>query len=405
MSHWFRGTGQHLALALSCAKLVSSIAIAGSLHCCFFSYLISWNLYKCPRTFSWASACLRGSSFISTLSVLLWVRFCFWSPAASCLILPDNHAKGTSRVQQQRSTRRSLQWWLWSLTSLVLSIPSILCLAAKSIPGIFRGHKVWLWLMSLSLGAVQGMLGSLVTPFLARRFRFPFHEHVLVPVASLLLNLVFPSIVIVYLDANCLGRWVLFWEPCRVGAPLLQQALVCNEGLVCKLPQVSQYRDPDDIWIIVLNRAEICDPHLAMAKASASRCMELALLRLQDIWLGKFIVSGFLIPPCRATSSTISSGATVGRLVLIVAFAMLSSGYLLLMMPLLLLVALSEIMVAAIYLERNSRMHVARQKIASPNIGLARVLSSIVHLVAVSEQPFAMVMLCGCLIQHAATGV
>ena len=76
-----------------------------------------------------------------------------------------------------------------------------------------------------------------------------------------------------------------------------------------------------------------------------SICMNTAYLRLQDIWLGKFIASGLLIPAGKLSAKQYVSDPSelVGSLVVLMVFSVITAGHLPLMMPLLSVSMLTQV--------------------------------------------------------------
>ena len=75
-----------------------------------------------------------------------------------------------------------------------------------------------------------------------------------------------------------------------------------------------------------------------------SRCIHTLLLRLQEIWLAKFVVTGLVMPGTALMRNKLPTeiGSVLGNFAIFTAFAMVSSGHLPLMMPMLLLASLVE---------------------------------------------------------------
>ena len=81
-----------------------------------------------------------------------------------------------------------------------------------------------------------------------------------------------------------------------------------------------------------------------------SSCTHISLLRLQEILLAKFITTGVVIPGVALLrgKGPKDSGALLGNLANYMAYAMVSSGHLPLMMPMLLLAFLVDGLVARV---------------------------------------------------------
>ena len=159
------------------------------------------------------------------------------------------------------------------------------------------------------------------------------------------------------------------------------------------------------IVVELLSRKEICDPRAAVARTSMARCGELALLRLQDIWLAKFITSGIACPALEILRGTkVTSAQLVGRLTVILAFAIITCGHLPLMMLMLLLVMFSHALTVAVTFRcMNLDIESRRHGIAMPSIVAAKISSAIVKLVIFSEDRSAMCLASAFMFIHAAS--
>ena len=75
-----------------------------------------------------------------------------------------------------------------------------------------------------------------------------------------------------------------------------------------------------------------------------SRCIHTSLLRLQEIWLAKFVVTGLVMPAAALLNNKLPSRlqSVLGNSAVYTAYAMMSCGHLALMMPMLLLASLAE---------------------------------------------------------------
>ena len=142
----------------------------------------------------------------------------------------------------------------------------------------------------------RGVLGRFVIPCLARKLasKSDLHdETVYITIASVLMNCLFPAAVIIILDTVCLGNWATLWRPCRRDA---QQFNMQSTSA----PPVGWSNAPmNQIYAAVMRSYEVCDPSYARAATCMSRCVKLTMLRLQDIWLEKLVISGFIIPAGR----------------------------------------------------------------------------------------------------------
>ena len=79
------------------------------------------------------------------------------------------------------------------------------------------------------------------------------------------------------------------------------------------------------------------------SSTAISNCIHISLLRLQTILLANFVTKGFVIPGIALLRETKTfSGAVVGDFAIYIAYAMVSSGHLPLMMPMLFIAFLAE---------------------------------------------------------------
>ena len=100
------------------------------------------------------------------------------------------------------------------------------------------------------------------------------------------------KVVIIYMDTGCLGRWVSFWKTCRSNSQLFERPLICtaeNEQ-DCVIVGLTLGRPgPKQIDIMVQHPSEVCEPHVSWTLTSMSRCIQITLLRLQEVF-GRQIV-------------------------------------------------------------------------------------------------------------------
>ena len=106
-----------------------------------------------------------------------------------------------------------------------------------------------------------------------------------------------------------------------------------------------------------MQTSDVCS--LRHSPLSLSTCASTALLRLQDVWLGKFISSALVIPAAKLTASRYfeDSSEVLGHLVIVFAFAIMTSGHLPLVMPLLYMSVLSDTLLAASSWAKTSMKH------------------------------------------------
>ena len=122
-----------------------------------------------------------------------------------------------------------------------------------------------------------------------------WQKHAFTTVSSLIMNCVIPVVVIIYLHTGCLGRWVSWWKTCQINSHLFQSRVIHND-VESMLPELDTLPGDFNLDITVLRPSDICDPHVSWSFSSMSRCIHITLLRLQEIWLSKFITTGMAMP-------------------------------------------------------------------------------------------------------------
>ena len=124
--------------------------------------------------------------------------------------------------------------------------------------------------------------------------------------------------------------------------------------------------------------------------------MQISLLRLQEILLGKLITTGVVIPGIailRGSSQVKTSGEVLAKFAIYMAYATVSSGHLPLMLPLLLLaVCIVGLLVVDAWAQRGILPVHHVQNIAAPVLRMTRLLSLIVHLASAAGDPRALAM-------------
>ena len=368
MSEWQIGLGTHSWLVKASSHLHAVAVIGSSLAALLIMFLLSWDLYVCPQTLAMLSACSRSSSLIRTLVFLWWCKLSFHSPAVQHLTMEGE--KQTEKKWTAKIWRKRLLWLLWWVLTMVLATPLILYQVAKSIPGSLQAGPILLLALKACIGGTQALVGNFIVPYLASKMSR--RKHVFTTVSSLLLSCVIPAVVIIYLDTACLGRWVLLWKQCRSTSSLFQY----------------YFRFPStyDIDVMVLRQSDICEPHFSWSSNSMSRCIHISLLRLQEIWLTKFITTGLVMPGVNLLRNELPKecGAIVGNFGIYMAYAMLTSGHLPLMNFILLLAFLGEGLVARVAWAQKCFQALYVQNVAAPVLKMSRLLSLMVHLASVA---------------------
>ena len=107
-----------------------------------------------------------------------------------------------------------------------------------------------------------------------------------------------------------------------------------------------------------------------------SRCIHVTLLRLQEVWLAKFVTTGLAMPAVNFMRDNLptESDAVVGNFGIYIAYALVSSGHLPLMNLILFLAFMGEGLVARVawIQKRLDAKHV--EDVAAPVVKMARVL-------------------------------
>ena len=191
------------------SALTSCLARTTLLGAASILLLFLWDMYKCPRSFAVASACLRNSMLTRVLAIVLHWHLSFCTPEIGfCIELGQSH-----NIVGHHFKREFLLWALWLLLTTVLSLLSVLDQVGKSVPGLLASEKIWVSGITLGIGAIQALLSSFVVPAVAHKL--VAQQHSLTAIANLLMSVLYPTAVILYLDTGCLGNWVALWSPCR----------------------------------------------------------------------------------------------------------------------------------------------------------------------------------------------
>ena len=304
----------------------------------FLALLLFWEFYQCSRTLSVASACLRCGTLTHVLVHSLWGYLCFHSVAPQHLLALE----GTPTTAAGSFLKNFLLLSKSFFVILCFSSLSILDQTSKSVPHFLGIGKHWLWLLSGCIGASQAVLSILVVPLVASKVTK--HSRAFTTAASLFVSCFVPAAVVVCLDLRCFGGWALLWDQCRSPTGKFQAVYTRRVGYLYYNFKGMQTSD-------------VCSPR--HSPLSLSTCASTALLRLQDVWLVKFMSSALVIPAAKLTASRYfeDSSEVVGHLVIVFAFAIMTSGHLPLVMPLLYMSVLSETVLAASSWANTSMKH------------------------------------------------
>ena len=351
----------------------------------------TWDIYVCPQTLATLSAGSQSSALIRTLVFLWWCKLSFHSLAVEHLTMEDKKHKKKWPAKILR--KRMLLWSLWCVLTLVLSVLATSYQVAKSIPGYLQAGKMLSLGLKACIGATQGVVSSLLIPYLAGRMTW--QKHAFATVSSLIMNCVIPVVVIIYLDTGCFGRWASFWKTCQINSHLLQSRVICDDkesGFSLELLGKRASKG-FNLNITVLRPSDICDPHVSWS-FPMSRCIHITLLRLQEIWLSKFITTGLAMPGMALMAGRLptESGAIVGNIGIYMAYALMSSGHLPLMNIILLLAFLGQEVVARVaWVEKSFKARYVAD-VAAPAVKMAKLLSLMVHLASAAGDPHTLVI-------------
>ena len=367
LSRWH--TCPHMRLVASSSWLIICMAHQVLVRAFLFIFLLSWDTYKCSPTLWMASMCLHDGSLNHLLSLILWSQLCFH------LHKFDDFGPASRSVTREIHTRKAMLW-LIPLTC-ILSSMSVLNQAMNAIPGFLGLGGFWSRALNSCVGVAQGLLGSVVLPRLAKKLSADNRASFLV-ISGLFANCILPATVIVVLDTHCLGRWPAFWDPCRIRPERFNRV-----AEIAWIPMQAHLLSSDDI----------CDSHQARTQTTLSNCVQVAFLRLQDLWLPKIITSGVVVPAGRLARQNHYTESTqiVGALAVYIVYAMLTAGHLPLVMPLLGLSMLSITVLAAVsWHDPSQRLrHDVKQSIAS-TLTLPQVFSASFHAASATGNAIAL---------------
>ena len=129
---------------------------------------------------------------------------------------------------------------------------------------------------------------------------------------------------------------------------------------------------------------------------SIPRCVHISLIRLQEIWLTKFLTTGLVIRGMAILRDELptESGSIVADIGIYMVYVLVSSGHLPLINFVLLLAVLGQGLVARVaWAQKNFRaQHV--QNVAAPVVEIARLLSLVVHLASIAGDPSMLAFAC-----------
>ena len=375
---WQIGPSTHSWVVKASSHIHAGMVINCLLAVIFIMFLLSWDEYACPQTLAIASACLQSSAFIRTLVLLCWGKLFYLSLAVMHLTMEsEDQIKRTWTDKMSR--KRLLLWLLWCVVVVVLSTPVILYQVAKSTPGYLQNGRILSLCLQAGIGSIQGLVSNFIVPSLAKSMTG--QKHVFTTISSFVMSCLIPFVLIMYLDTGCLSRWVTFWEPCRSNSEMFQYRLICTDHNRQDCDE-SKWHFFEGIEIQVLRSSDICEPHFSWSSTSISRCIQVTLLRLQEVWLAKFVTTGLTMQGFALMSGKLptEAGAIVGNFGICMAYALVASSHLPLMNFVLLLAFFGEGFVARVaWVEKSFKATYVQNLVARSARGHHNVESHCTH--------------------------
>ena len=231
-----------------------------------------------------------------------------------------------------------------------------------------------------AIGGAQSLIVSIVLPGLAKKL-FP-SMHSFSGLASLLVSCIMPALVIVFLDDACMAHWLSLWAQ-------------------CSRKHAEKFRvthDSDSYTEEALTHSSLCRPHTCVHR---SVCVQVTLLRLQDILLSKWISSGLMVPAGALLFKRPQKDVELLQHVSLASeIALLTYGALPLLTPVLLAATLSKTLLAAMARKEGSLEAVATTgRVCVLSRMVAHIFSVILYWTFASEDElassvFALVCLC-----------
>ena len=123
--------------------------------------------------------------------------------------------------------------------------------AMKSVPEFLGISGIWCAVLKTCVGGIQGVLGGLVLPAVAKRLSGDRLSFLLT--MGLMTSCLLPAAVIIVLDTHCLGRWSECWDPCRN-----------------KPEQFNRVMKQGDLEVPLLRSADICDSYQAISQETTT---------------------------------------------------------------------------------------------------------------------------------------
>ena len=373
LTTWYHKPGCQYLLKV-CASQLQHVSCRAVVCVLFIMALVDWTLYTCPRTLTLASAChVDGSAEMQWAVVLLWFEFSVrwhfllgrWKSQAS--------SSGGSLEQHRR------MWVVWIILMFPLSSLAMLNMSSMCIPDFLQIGGFWLKLVNLVIGACQGLISNLVIPRLAGALT-PV-KHFYTSAASILTAVCFPAACIVYFDHACFGQWTAWWGPCSWKK---RQQFDLHDAL---LPEVGGSRRT----FRLMKAEELCTPSLG---ESASICTMVTVLKMQEMLIEKVMTSSLVIPlrDIIRERHTNDSAMLIVQIGLPVQLAMLFSGMLPLLMPILWLAWVCLTLLIAIVKQGQMQNEARAGDLLSQISSMGLALSALLHVAFASASSWAAVV-------------
>ena len=251
----------------------------------------------------------------------------------------------------------------------LFSSPSVLTQAMRSVPAFLGIDAFWSLMLSSAVGALQGLLSGVVLPRVGAKL--PGNRLSFLVATGLFTNCVFPAAVIVCLDVYCFGSWSAFWAPCRNNPEQFRRKVAMSV-----LHEKS--------WQL-FSPADVCGSYRGR-QTTVSKCVQVALLRLQDLWLPKIITAGVALPAGRLVMRAHYKDSTdiASAIAVHISYALIAAGHLPLVMPLLWLGVWGITLLAVVSWYKEC-LHVGlKEQDMTAIVALPQVLSALVHAASAS---------------------
>ena len=279
--------------------------------------------YTCPATLVRATPCLSKSLPVHIMVGIVWTGVLLG--ALRWRNLGENHTYAAGRSS---TIRHCLTWASWVVLIPILSFTVAVDITNMCVPSIVDVNYVKY--LHVAAGGFQALLTGVLIPRLARKVS-TIRKPVLVSTASILSTCLIPSLVVLYLDGDCLAKWTKFWSPCAH-------------------PGTFDVKIPESIMI--LWHVEVC---ASSHTISPSTCVRSVALKLQGMLLNKLVMASLFLPASRLATQRFFKRTSdfVPKLAVLVEVNVVLGAPLPLLVPLIGVGLLSESLVAAAALRHH----------------------------------------------------